>query len=278
MVSCIIGLPVYNAAKYIPRAIININILKTLFDKVLIVFVYDNSTDNTIELLNRFSEIDNDVSIIISDNNLSKNNYRTVNIARARNLILNFIRSQKHSYDFFIMLDCNYNNYLTVDKQVLALYLDRTDWDALSFNQKNYYDIWALSTTPYYLSCWAWSCGSNVSNIMKKHIVGILSNCHKDDLVPCISAFNGIAIYRCQKFLNCFYDGYYNTNYLTYLGCNLKHNISILKNASQTIIQNSYVGKNSNLGNQDCEHRSFHAMAIIINNAKIRISPLCLLK
>lgn len=279
MYSCIIGLPVYNAAKYIPFAISNISILKTLFNKVHIVFAYDDSNDNTINLLNNYAKNNNDVSIIIiSKHNKNKSKYRTVNISRARNVILNFIRSQREPFDFFIMLDCNYNNYMTIDKNVLSLYLDRTDWDALSFNQNDYYDIWALSIFPYYLSCWAWSSGAAVSNTMKKYITNKLANCSHEKLVPCISAFNGISIYRSSKFLNCFYNGYYNTYLLSYLHCNLKLNISLLKNVSQTLIKNNYVGKNSILGNQDCEHRSFHAMAIIKNNAKICISPLCLFK
>jgi len=48
---------------------------------------------------------------------------------------LEFIYSNKDNidYKYFIMLDCNYNNYKTIDIEILKKYLLREDWDCLTF-------------------------------------------------------------------------------------------------------------------------------------------------
>ena len=276
MKNCIIGLPVYNSSQYINHTIQNINLLEECFDNTKIIFVYDNSKDNTLQLLNNYAKTKSNVTIYI--NSKERINNRTINIANARNIILKFIYDKiNKDYDYFIMLDCNYNNYKTINNNILKKYLLREEeWDCLTFNQDYYYDIWALSIKPFYLSCWAWSRGDQVKNLMQKYITEVLSKCKEDELVSCLSAFNGIGIYKKDKFINCYYEGNYNIKYLQYLNCNLQYNINILKNISKNIIKNYYVGSRGIHYNQDCEHRNFHLMAIIKNNAKIKISPLYL--
>jgi len=275
MQNCIIGLPVYNSSKYISSAIKNIKILEECFENTKIIFVYDKSKDNTLDLLNNYAKTKTNVEVYI--NKVERISNRTINIARARNIILKYIYDKSNSnYECFIMLDCNYNNYKTINKEILKKYLVREDWDCLTFNQDYYYDIWALSIYPFYLSCWAWSRGDQVKDIMRKYIKDILSKCKEDELVACLSAFNGIGIYRKSKFVNCFYEGNYHIKYLQLLRCNLQYNINILKNISKNIIKNHYVGSRGVHYNQDCEHRNFHLMAIIKNKAKIKISPLYL--
>jgi hypothetical protein len=168
MENCVIGLPVYNAAQYISHAIKNIELLEKCFKNIKIIFVYDKSKDNTINLLKNYVKNKQNVTIYI--NEVERISNRTINIARARNKILEFIYSSNNNkdYKYFIMLDCNYNNYKTIDVEILKKYLLREDWDCLTFNQDYYYDIWALSITPYYLSCWAWSCGHKVKDIIQK--------------------------------------------------------------------------------------------------------------
>lgn len=278
MEKCIIGLPIYNASQYIDGAIKNIEILEKCFKDTKIIFVYDKSKDNTLNILKDKTKYKENVTIYINDKERISN--RTINIANARNKILQFIYSEKDNedYKYFIMLDCNYNNNKRIDADILKKFLLRDDWDCLTFNQEYYYDIWALSIKPYYLSCWAWTCGSQVTSFMQKYITKILSHTNKDELVSCLSAFNGIGIYRKDKFINCYYEGNYHIKYLQYLNCDLNTNIKLLKNISKNVIKNIYVGSGGIHKNQDCEHRNYHLMAIIKNNARIRISPLFLLK
>ena len=87
-----------------------------------------------------------------------------------------------------------------------------------------------------------------------------------NDLVQCMSAFNGFAIYRTSKFLNCHYDGtvrldLMHEKYIAYALDKIKTKIKFCPPGSER----SRV--------EDCEHRSFHLMAINNNGARIRIAP-----
>ncbi len=94
---------------------------------------------------------------------------------------------------------------------------------------------------------------------MSKYIVGLLNNANKGELIPCASAFNGFAIYRTDKFMNCRYSGLITFSLLPqHL---ITQNLALFK------------GKFNHSQIEDCEHRYFHLMAINKNQARIRISP-----
>jgi hypothetical protein len=168
------------------------------------------------------------------------------------------------------------DKYINIDN--INKYLKRNDWDSLSFNRYNYYDIWALSINPYILSCWHWEekqiDSKYVVNIMEEYIINELENLNKldnDKLLECYSAFNGFSIYRKDKFINCEYKN------------NIYENVNIIKKLNSNLIDNNIqslnnITKNNNILKynliEDCEHRYFHLSAILKNNAKIRISPL----
>jgi hypothetical protein len=153
-------------------------------------------------------------------------------------------------------MDC-VNSKGRVNTEPIKRVLDRDDWDAVSFNKPVYYDIWALSIKPYYLSCA--HIGGEAGNVMSKYIINILKNAKKDDLIECASAFNGFAIYRTNKFLNCYYYGGLNLSLIPqHL---IKQNIALFN------------GKFKYDKVEDCEHRNFHLIAINKNQARIRISP-----
>ena len=131
------------------------------------------------------------------------------------------------------------------------------DWDGLTFNKQNYYDLWALSKFPYSFSCmhfkdWkAW--GPFIENIIK--------NTPPKTLIPCLSAFNGFAIYKTNKYINCFYDPKLRLDLLP------KH----LLTANEKVAGPIYTKGKAGL--VDCEHRSFHLMAINQNESRLRIAP-----
>jgi hypothetical protein len=86
-------------------------------------------------------------------------------------------------------------------------------------------------------------------------------------LLPCISSFNGLSIYRTRKFLDTYYDGRVRSDLFP------KEYIEAHKKAqkSRTLIYRDYGHIKGKY--EDCEHRSFHAIAITKTDAKIRISP-----
>lgn len=135
-------------------------------------------------------------------------------------------------------------------------------WDSVSFNRDDYYDIWALSLDDYIISCQHWNNWINVCEMMKNYVISKLENKNDNEFIPVYSAFNGLAIYKLEKFINCKYNVDFNNN-LAYFS---KEQISKIEKQFEKNIKYDL--------RVDCEHRSFHLEAIDKNNAKIMISPL----
>ena len=204
------------------------------------------------------------MDILVNPNPLT--NIRVQNIANARNAILRHIHNlHKPGWDYFIMMDCDYVCETQININNLNKYLLRTDWDALSFNRIVYYDIWALSIDPYVFSCWNWPNAKQLVFYIRDVIKNQLSKLNQDELLPCYSAFNGFAIYRYEKFKDCYY------NWSIHESIRLIPKELLDKNI-QCVGTNPYITANQD----DCEHRSFHFQAIQKNGAKIMISPLFL--
>jgi hypothetical protein len=274
--NCYICGCVLNCEKYLKNIFNNIEKIGKIFDNYKVIVAYDKSNDNSLNIINQYKKDFNnicDIEIIINSNVMSK--YRTENISNARNSILEFIRNDKnHNYDYFIMMDFDDVCEKEIDINILNNYLINNNWDSLSFNRKNYYDVWALSIKPFVTSCWHWHEIQMESyfavHIMKTYISNKLNNLDKNQLLECYSAFNGFAIYRKNKFINC------------------KYSNNIFK--SHGLIDNNLIRENFNELNiitckknsffinflEDCEHRYFHLSAIKKNNARIMISPLYL--
>ena len=252
---CICGV-VKNVGPYLDKIFSNIEQLGALFENYVIIFYYDHSTDNTLQKMKDYQQQVGQDKFIFYVNKVEVSKYRTIRIANARNGCLQLIRANYSTWPFFIMIDCDDKCSENVKHWILQKYLRRNDWDSLSFNKKNYYDIWALSIRPYMFSCHHFH--KNQTGVMHQYITKLLKEVPPGGLLKCASAFNGFAIYRTNKFLNCTYDGNFR---LDLLPANyLKKNIQVCKSGIF-------------LGPEDCEHRSFHMQAIQQNGARIRISP-----
>ena len=253
---CICG-TVRNCGIFLDKIFKNMELIGNLFNDYQIIIYYDNSNDNTLQKLEEYKIKNDRLNLYINTKPMLE--YRTHRIAKGRNYIMNTIKNNFSSYPYFIMMDCDDRCAKNIKINLLQAYLNRRDWDSLSFNHPNgYYDSWALSIKPYVLSC------HHFNNATKgqKLINELIKQTPKHKLIKCLSAFNGFAIYRTQKFLNCNYDGNFRLDYIP----------------KQLILENITASGPINLkqNKQDCEHRYFHFQAVYKNNAKIRISPLCL--
>jgi len=251
---CICG-TVKNCAPYLNDVFQNIENISNIFQDYRIIIAYDNSSDNSLEILQNFQKKNNKFILHIETKPLTE--YRTHNIARARNVCLNIIRNNFIDYEYFIMIDCDNVCSKPIRLEHLLYYLNtNNEWDALTFNKEPYYDTWALSKYPYVFSNMHFKnperYGTFIENIIRKT--------QKGTLIPCLSAFNGFAIYRTNKFIDYFYD----------------------PKPRFDLIPNHLIEKNKQLCGflylkdkgaiVDCEHRSFHLMAVN-NGARIRIAP-----
>ena len=195
---CICG-TVKNCGKYLEKVLENIEKIGALFSGFKIIISYDVSSDNSLEILQKYQEL-HPLLMILHVNTDPTHEYRVYNIAKARNTCLDIIRQQFINYEYFIMMDCDDVCSDIRDLEPLKYYLDinTKEWDSISFNKDPYYDLWALSKYPYSFSCmhfkdWqAW--GPFIENIISKT--------PPKTLISCLSAFNGFAIYKTNKFIN----------------------------------------------------------------------------
>lgn len=251
---CICG-TVKNCGPFLNKVFKNMETIGNIFNDYRIIIAYDKSNDNSLNILKKYQETNNKFILHIEDKLPTP--YRTHNIARARNKCLDIIRQNFNDYEYFIMIDCDDVCSKPVNLQHLLYYLtSNTEWDSLSFNKKPYYDTWALSKIPYVFS----NMHFQNPEYYGKFIEQIIQNTPKGTLIPCISAFNGFAIYRTNKFINYYYDPKPRLDLIP------KH---LIEKNIQLCGPMYLKGK---AGLVDCEHRSFHLMAINAG-ARIRIAP-----
>ena len=263
---CICG-PVKNCGPYLKKVLQNIETIGSLFDDYKIVLYYDHSNDNSLEILKEYQSKNPKMYLYVNQNRISQ--FRTHNIAIARNFCLNFVRNNKETFPFFIMMDFDDVNCKEVNLNVLEKYIKRenNEWDGLSFNTSpEYYDIWGLSIYPY---CFSYNHFEyNVKNykIIQKYVTDLLNNLSNNQLLPCISAFNGFSIYKTHKFLNTYYDGRIRLDLIP------KQNLEAHKRVTNSkLVYKKYVTVDGRY--EDCEHRAYHIMATQNSGARIMISP-----
>jgi hypothetical protein len=259
---CICG-PVRNCGPFLNKVFENIEKLGALFNTYEILIYYDKSTDDTLDKLKAYQQINPRLKFYV--NKTLTSNYRTHRLAIARNFCLNYVK--QNNFPFFIMMDFDDVNCKKVNPKILQKYLLRNDWDGLSFNTTpKYYDIWALSIYPY---CFSYNHFKNTSihnyYTIQNYIHNKLLRLKPGELLQCISSFNGFSIYRTSKFLNTTYDGRIRTDLLPkhYLEAHMKASKSNMIFHDYGHVKGEY---------EDCEHRAFHIQAINNDNAKIMIT------
>lgn len=261
---CICG-PVKNCGKYLNKVFENIEKIGALFDDYKIVIYYDRSTDNTLNILKEYQLKNPKMIFYVNKNPISP--FRTHNIAIARNFCLKYIKNNLKEFPFFIMMDFDDVNAKNCNTETIKKYLNRNDWDGLSFNTcPKYYDIWGLSIYPYCFSYNHFKNNVQNYNIIQSYVSALLQKTPSGELLPCISAFNGFSIYRTNKFLNTYYDGRIRKDLIT------NENMAAhMKISRSKIIYKKYITVDGRY--EDCEHRAFHIQATKNSGAQIKISP-----
>ena len=261
---CICG-PVKNCAPYLPKVLANIEIIGSIFDDYKIVIYYDTSTDNTLEILKAYQM--KNPRLLFYVNKRPASQFRTHNIATARNHCLKYVHENKDEFPYFIMMDFDDVNCKDVNIEPLKKILKREDWDGLSFNTTPaYYDIWGVSIWPFCFSYNHFENNVQYYKIIQNYMTMKLSELPPGDLLPCISSFNGLSIYRTCKFLDTYYDGKVRLDLFP------KEYIQSHSEAQRSgIVYKDYGHVKGQY--EDCEHRAFHQMARQNSGARIMISP-----
>jgi len=266
MNKCCICAAVKDVGYHLPAIFANMKKIGNIFDDYRVIFFYDTSEqlyDNTLNLIKEFQTRNSKVDLIVNPTPLV-NVVKTCKLAHARNTCLQYIREKCPTYQYFVVMDCDKICTPPIKIDLFKKYIQRTDWDALSFRRSHYYDLWALSMRELIYSCWHFQ-KPHALPVYQNAIDDALRNCPPGDLVQVYSAFCGFAIYRSHKFLDCAYDG--NSRLDLIPPFLLKRNIE----SCGKIAPYQWDGPD-----QDCEHRSFHIQAKLKNNAKIAIAPVSL--
>jgi hypothetical protein len=247
---------VRDCAPFLPKVFENIDRLRTLFKEFFLIVAYDNCLDGSEHLLKQYQSRSYFPVYLLKSENTSP--HRTVRIANARNRCLD--KLDELDVPIHFMIDADDVNIMPWNLTLLRYYVSRQDWDVLSFNRKDYYDIWALMYPPFQHHCWGFRNRSrDVVAYIKKDITSKLENC--DELFPCQSAFNGFAIYRTHVFKHARYNGEYIHLKQWITDEERKHTLDALSPIGSIEIDETFV--------QSCEHLYYHLSA---PNARIYIS------
>ena len=267
---CVIAGCVKNVEIYIYDVFSVIKILQLIFNEIHVIIYYDNSTDDTLQELQNIQAF-YDINLTIIKNKETPLEYRTHRLALGRNTLIDTIYKEHADAEYFIMMDMDNVNIPSskFNPYVIQKYINRTDWDCLTFGVMPYYDIWALNYYPFifnYLSIRhnhknTTSSGA-ISHYLKVDIEKKLNDLKDGELIEVSSAFSGFGIYRTEKFINCKYNG----NDIPLYDDNLiRKSFDDLRRIYNLDVKSILISEN-------CEHVSFHVDAIKKNNAKIRIA------
>ena len=266
-----------NCGHFIDGVFINIDKIIKLFDNYKIIISYDNINDNSLDILQKKkAKYNMELIHVLENEDILHRDMRTQRISNARNEILKYIRKDTPTddYKYLIVMDMDDCCAGIMNIDALAHYISNdSEWDALSFNNRpEYYDVWALSIKPYILSCWHFPNGDDVVCKISDYMTKRLNGMKKYELLECESAFNGFAIYKKSKFIDCNYNW------------RIKNIVNFVSD-EQRELNEKVIGKPFTMNKSyqqhihpatDCEHRQFHMEAIRKHNAKIRISPIYL--
>jgi glycosyltransferase involved in cell wall biosynthesis len=261
---CICG-PIKNCGPFLDKVFENIEKIGNLFDNYEIVVFYDKSSDNTLQKIIDYGKKNPKFKYHINKKPVAP--YRTHNIAEARNYCLQYVKKNKNKFPFFIMMDFDDVNCKNCNPAIIKKYLKRNDWDGLSFNTSpKYYDIWGLSIHPFCFSYNHFHKNNKTHFIIQDYIMSLLNKLKPNELLPCISSFNGFSIYKTDKFLDTYYDGRVRIDLIP--PKNMKAHMAV--SGSKMIFQKF---PTLDAKYEDCEHRAFHILASKNSGAKIMISP-----
>ena len=205
------------------------------------LILYENdSSDNTRNVLKSMLS-NNSMATLLFEDNIHTNG-RTHAIARARNIIVEHVETHFSTSKYMIMTDmdgvCGAEDPTkSYDPEVFKYVVSRSDeWDALSFRNRPYWDLWAFRHSEYM----PYNKFGSKNHLNKIQVFADWDTFfgHETDFFPVDSAFMMLAIYKISFIMGIRYSG--------------------------TGIH----------GEADCEHVAFHRGMKQKKGARVMVSPL----
>jgi hypothetical protein len=223
--------------QYVPRHSRNLAMLMSYWSKATTIIYADERTSEYYRAFN-----DSRIMFIKEE---YAHKLRTHRLAYARNALLKQVgdlveaRRENPANVLLIMIDFDDITTPAFSQRVFEeAFEQRGLWDALQFNRRDYYDLWALRFGEYSRN-FQYKGFTDIpdGDIVRDSLHKVLRS---TKFLPVNSSFAGIGLYKYNYTLGC--------NYLGYDG----------------------QGFNSPEG-EDCEHVSFHKCIAVKNGARIRI-------
>eukprot|EP00462_Mataza_sp_D1_P001862 CAMPEP_0175113126 /NCGR_PEP_ID=MMETSP0086_2-20121207/15954_1 /TAXON_ID=136419 /ORGANISM="Unknown Unknown, Strain D1" /LENGTH=311 /DNA_ID=CAMNT_0016392283 /DNA_START=58 /DNA_END=993 /DNA_ORIENTATION=+ len=248
---------VRNCEPHLPRVFANLNALRTVFPLLQCVFVFDNCSDASPVLLEKYrAQHPASVTVIHLEANTSP--LRTVRIANARNAVLDFVETRLPETQFHLFFDADDKGSSRWDTSVLQKYLcgERAGcWDSVSFNRDDYYDAWALAygdVRHHYLGFSNSLAEQTVCKFLNRF--NQVLDASKEPEVEVLSAFNGMALYATPKLKGLRYDGTGETAWNCFSNEDRQRTLDWL-------LKEHGVRAQCVLTGECCEHVSYHMAA-----------------
>lgn len=269
---------VKNCEKHLPQIFCNIDSLRTIYPDLHCIFIYDHCSDKTGTILMEYAA-KHKPNIYVEELFDNNSKLRTERIAYARNRCLTIFYERQINSDYFIFIDADNVNEnpwnVNKMKEIMEKNQIENTWDCLSFNRDPYYDIWALLLLNHSHHCWGFGVQSpKIVRYLKEYMKLKLQIC-EEEMIEVHSAFNGLAIYKKEKFTNCVYSGnidvFMKEEFFTkeeiiktlhYYRKQLKNEFIFIQPLRTTFLDPKEI----------CEHLYFHLMAKKKNHARIYIS------
>ena len=221
--------------------------------------------------------------------------YRTELIARGRNIVLNLAMQPKYDeFHYVIMMDLDFGQLLDIDG-ILSSFNFTEEWDAICANgiapNGEHWDWYAFRNEQHPFGPELYGAEWWKSLPQWRTEVNLRPS---DPMLPVISAFGGLAIYKRDSMKECYYSGIV-TEDLEFIMQNIinidnpksrdtiRYYFSILNKMESFALPNGYLRwfTTSHLYTEYptvCEHVPFHASMIKKNHAKIFINPRMIMK
>lgn len=207
-----------NAAQHLPSVLQNLERWSQLFETTAFVFVENDSTDGTPQVLKRWLAQQRHGHLLRLDGLASNVPSRTARLAVTRNAYLDYVRSSSYAnHHYLVVVDFDDVNAVRICESDFAAALDfieSTDetMGVFSNSAPVYYDVWALRHDEWSPDdCWAALSGSSEpdSQVNKERFVYSRQRFLPRDAEPVQvkSAFGGIGVYRLPAALKGRYRG-----------------------------------------------------------------------
>lgn len=181
-------------------------VLNRCCNKLTVLFYENDSTDNTIAIVNNWINNNKDIDCHLYSKNLNTQNLGSVisyerlkNLSDARNELFNIVKKDYNSYDYMIVADGDIKRF---DISGIISSFSYDDWDMMGANGIDIIDVYNTKVPIYY----------DILPLMKMNMDCPYQRGHKlippyEGLIRVKSAFGGLAIYRiCDDLLKCQYD------------------------------------------------------------------------